>query len=276
MSKKTETIEFRVAPEAKERWASAAAEAGQSLSAYIRSRVDEQVSAPLAKSSPWRRYQPAAIAAAAIVALTVGWQLGGQPSAQAQSEMRIWFSEMDQNLDGQVMFGEFEAFHRQEQLYEVREIQAMGRLPGCQGDGQRILAAFQAELSDGMPWLREEFIELDRNRDQRLSYQELISIEQAERAEFFAEIDLNGDGRIGLEEFRRMIEAEEAEEAEEFESEADEMAEFSPACRQTLEALEAVEAGEATDNLERELRAEFAAIDANFDRQITRDEFLNH
>ncbi|MBV6631894.1 MAG: EF-hand domain-containing protein [Alphaproteobacteria bacterium] len=281
MSKKTETIEFRVAPETKQRWASDAADAGQSLSEYIRSRVETANTPPLAKPSAWQRYQPVAIAAAAIVALTVGWQLGGQSSAQAQSEMRVWFSEMDQNLDGQVVFGEFEAFHRQEHLMEAREIQAMGRLNGCANDAQRILAEFQQELSEGMDWIREDFAEMDRNRDQRLSYPELIAIEQAERTEFFAEVDMNGDGRIEIAEFRQMIEADIAEEAaeasEEFDEE-DEFAELSPTCRNTIQALEAAENVEddGPEAMERMVRAEFAAMDANYDRQITRDEFLNH
>lgn len=290
MAKKSDTIEVRVDPDFKA-WLAARAEAeGMSLSAFIRARLsregippttetsetetpeasDPEAGPPFSENEPsWRRWlHQAALAVLALALIGAGVAIGGHRAALAQAEVRFWFAEMDGNRDGLVTGEEFMTFHRQELAFEAGEVRRMARLPGCAQDAERLVAELQAEAREMAEWLPEEFEEFDRDQDGQLSFREVQAFELSERSQEFFEIDRNSDGALTMAEFERQF----MDDADEEMGDGEAFAEIrNVQCRDLLIAME----GEEDPHLRsREMRAEFAALDADLDNRITREEFI--
>ena len=278
MDKKTETIEFRIDPNQKQRLIAQSAKAGTSLSEYIRRTLNdlpnqEGQTMKTPSYSMLSTLTPSLPRACLWVGATV---LGGAliwgtvttPPAFAQAEVRAWFAEMDQDFNGTVTFDEFSAGFMRDLESQMEDIAKISNTPNCEQDSRALLEEFNAEKRNAEADILRSFEIHDLDDDGALSYGELQSIHRNNEIESFQEVDLDSNSVITFAEFAPVMEAEIRDE------EDYSFSEFEPACAQSLRA----NIGDDTtslDEIKAVVRMEFARIDVNMDQQIDQEEFLN-
>ncbi|MEO0394006.1 MAG: EF-hand domain-containing protein [Pseudomonadota bacterium] len=282
MSKKTETIEFRVAPEEKQRLVTASNAVGLSLSEYIRDQLAQDVAMNTAGAHlhraphDWRRKvkqvsRPLALMAVTLLGSAAIWALVDKPPALAQAELRAWFAEMDADANGTVSPGEYAIAETRSLVAERDEITELATIAGCADDAAALMAEYDMEMRERQTDLPDEFRDLDHDNNGALAFQELQAMYHMDQLAAFHEIDHNLDGVVTMAEYRMMV-------TQEFGTEADDdyYAAFSPACADALRAMDQADAAAYPDDMEIMIRTEFASYDANRDQRISQGEFLTY
>lgn len=147
------------------------------------------------------------------------------PAAAAQGQGRMRFPEMDRNNDGVITRDEWRGTDRSFRNHDWNGDGVLSgdevRPGGRRAVGTRGRNATLQELIDEMEWTEERFVNLDHNRDGRISPREWhadpeifrridrnndgfvsrreflgFDDEDQDREDRFAELDANGDGRI--------------------------------------------------------------------------------
>ncbi len=276
MSKKTETLEIRISPELKTRLGQHVDAQSQSMSMFVRSLIQEELSGSQTRTgridtmtrSPLSAPRSFMLAGASILLLgAVATFVQGSPVV-AQATVRAVFAELDYNGDGIVTPEEFDAWNSglAEELEELND-EAMA--------DERVLAACAAEFAAGTEEAMEAFYEdfgtYDLNGDGKAVFGEVQNVMSKDIIADFVESDTDGDGLIDLKEFGGL----DIEDLETAETEAAEMEDVSEACLVALEAAEPEEE-EAFDEeaFLREIRVDFAIIDQNQDGKLSTAEYL--
>lgn len=197
MSKKTESIEFRLSPELKEDLARRSASDGQTMSGYLRDLVANDMTGGVssAKGDPvMMKIFPQSVTRYSLMALPAlllagGYLVSAGMVAQASPDVRVAFAEMDVNGDGLISEEEYFGFAMDD----------MGEMPPLPAvcAGTDIAKDFEAPRQDE---LREELGLLDANADKSISFDELAAVISRSKAEMFLETDLDGNGFVTAEE----------------------------------------------------------------------------
>lgn len=208
MSKKTESIEFRLSPEQKQDLARRVAQDGQTMSGYLRDLVaqdigtQDQVDASVAaggvsfakgdtrmKTLLSNTTTRVSIMALPALLLAGGYLASASMPAQASSDARVAFAELDSNGDGQVTETEYLAFNYGDEpaMPPVPEVCA----------GSEVAAEMSRPVKD---MLREDMAHMDANADKVITYDELEAVMQREAVETFLEADEDGNGLVTVDE----------------------------------------------------------------------------
>lgn len=276
MSKKTESIEFRLSPELKEDLAQRSAASGQTMSGYLRNLVSDDMTGGVssAKGDPdMTTLFPKSVTRLSLMALPAlllagGYMVSSGMVAQASPEVRLAFAEMDVNGDGKVTEAEYIAVFTGTDL-------GMPPLPAaCKG------TAVETEFNQPLEAvMREELQSIDANADKLISYDELSAFMMRDVAEMFLEADADGNGFVTQAEVIAVENAEpmNAEELAEAEAESG----ISSACIAALEAEDrtpflTIELGgdEADLSDEAAARLFIAEYDENRDGRLSLDEVI--
>jgi Ca2+-binding EF-hand superfamily protein/predicted DNA-binding protein len=242
MSKKTESVEFRLSPELKENLARRVAADGQTMSGYLRDLVsqdmadvsvaadgvshnkgDTQMKKELFKSS-----SRLSLMALPVLILAGGYLTSASMPAQASSDARVAFAELDSNGDGQVTETEYLAFNYGDEpaMPPVPEVCA----------GSEVAAEMSRPVKD---MLREDMAHMDANADKVITYDELEAVMQREAVETFLEADEDGNGLVTVDEVIAYENAEEQLVPEELAQDLGASVECVVALQDTLEKWEA-------------------------------------
>lgn len=283
MSKKTESIEFRLSPELKEDLSRRVAADGQTMSGYLR----DLVSAEMAGGGPHVKGDPEmkttlnsplprmALMALPVVLLAGGYVVSSGMTAGASPDARIAFVEMDANGDGVISEAEFLGFGMEGGM-DIAPLPA-----AC--DGTELAQEYTRSSSQEM--LREELARIDVNADQALSYEELAASMQRDMAEMFLELDLDANGVVTVDE---LVDAGSIGNEDLFEQDHQLLAEDMGVSLACVEALaveepseplvfwtEGEEEGEEEDLSQREMARLFVAeFDQNRDGHLTLSEVI--
>lgn len=257
MSKKTESIEFRLSPELKEDLARRSASEGQTMSGYLRDLVADDMTGGVssAKGDPsMTKYFPKSVTRFSLMALPAmllagGYMMSAGMVAQASPDLRVTFAEMDVNGDGLISEQEFYG-------YAMDDMEEMPPMPAaCAGTE---IAKDLETLSKDM--LREQLGSLDANADKSISFEELAASIARDKAEMFLEADQDNNGFVTAEEIVAMTHHDASDEADI--GEAAEDLGISAAC------LEALEEQGGTDGQMAELESDAALSDAEMARRM--------
>ncbi len=273
MSKKTETIEIRVSPELKQALARLSSDRGASMSAFVRSLVDQEVQGTrrnpdgdmhmftLSKS----RLAKVGLAALPVLALSGLYAFSSNTPVAASPQFRVAFAELDRNGDAAITRDEYLAHLNAEMADEDPFIVPAA----CKGTYIEEDAAMTPEDRAS-----EDIGIVDADGNGTVSYDELAALLTRERAEEFLEVDENANGFVTLAELSlAFLDPQEAQ--------ADEVAYddedgLSAACVAALEALERAEWEDDEGETEDDLRLWMAEIDADRDGQVSLMEYLEH
>lgn len=245
MSKKTETIEIRVSPELKARLQEQSRDAGQTMSGFLRARIDADESgrAPMSKTGALTMTKMTKrIAVAGLPALAVAgiYALAVPAVAVANPDARVAFAEMDLNGDGVITLDEYQGL-----MMDQSELEA---LEGDDGSAESAEAEAEAEGAleialpesceaeiasldlDPMELAELEMAALDINGDGGITFDELNGVMKREAAEEFLEMDIDGDGYLSAAELVDFDGGDDLGDAEEVLSDAciDALAEIMP------------------------------------------------
>lgn len=198
MSKKTESIEFRLSPELKEDLSRRAAADGCTMSGYLRELVSAEMAGggPFAKGDPEMKTKLTTtlprmtLMALPVLLLAGGYVVSSGMTAGASPDARIAFAEMDANSDGVISEAEFLGFGMEDEM-DITPLPA-----AC--DGTELAQEYTQSSSQEM--LREELARIDVNADQALSYEELAASMQRDMAEMFLELDWDENGVVTVDE----------------------------------------------------------------------------
>ncbi len=263
MSKKTESIEIRLSPELKSALSRVSDGKGRTMSDMVRGLIEGEVEGrghsqpqtmePVMLKSTYTRALRGLVFALPILALALVYLVSAQTPAIANAEIRVFFSEVDENGDGRITLPEVETFL-------VDDWQAD---PDCATDEDEPCTLFAyAEL---------QLNRADGDGSADVSYAEFEAVNIRDRAEDFLHADIDENGLITLDE----IVAIELHWALEFEEVAeDDMARLSAACLAQVEAEEVRGLADIC-GLQAEGRAELAAYDADRSGGVTLMEYLN-
>lgn len=288
MSKKTEKVELRISPEAKERLLALSRTRDETVSQLVRSLIDDALDGrrdaiaptgdPMFMRASLQRLKTFAASGAAVAVLALGWTLTAQTEVAAQTEARVMFAEFDLNNDGAVTEEEFAAHMAREQRLEEAAAAPEAADLACAADWERLEAEEEEAAEAGAETQEEEeasgwagvLAEFDQDDNKRIDFQELRRPFLAEREEEFAALDADGDGSITRAELAAKLHAEAKEGLADAEAMADRL---SAPC---LEAIRAEASTRDADQLDAEARAAFAEIDQDLDGAVSREEFVAH
>ncbi|WP_424941795.1 hypothetical protein [Aliiroseovarius crassostreae] len=277
MSKKTESIEFRLSPELKEDLARRSASEGQTMSGYLRDLVADDMTGGVlsAKGDPvMTKLFPKSVTRFSLMALPAlllagGYMISAGMVAQASPEARMTFAEMDVNGDGLISEEEFFG-------YAMGDMDEAPALPAACA-GTDIAKDFETPTQD---FLREELGLLDANADKSISFDELAASIARDKAEMFLEADLDGNGFVTAEEMVQVTSDEGMSETE-TKDVADELG-ITVECLAALDEQDlmddqelVLESDEAIDDAEM-ARLMIAEFDENRDGRLTLTEVLSH
>lgn len=277
MSKKTESIEVRLSPELKERLTNLGAERGEAMSAIVRSLVEREVdqetssSAPFSNSkkghptmpkifrTPRKAFTSSAVALSALIALGLGLNIMTINVATAHEDLAALFKDADLDKDGSVDEAEFAQFFEMGEItdedIDLANMNADFDLPAvCKNDEAALIA-----LEDDIDMDQEVatfFAEIDGNKDGKVGLEEMLASLKANALEEFTTLDSNKDGAITLSEFLVVAETDLS----------------TPEVTQSISAP-CLKATIAMDEVL--LTEEFGEIDINGDFMLTLDEFQN-
>lgn len=119
MSKKTETTEVRLSPELKSAFTEVSKRRGHSMSEEVRDLIQGAVAEPVFPRNPGDHVMTTSIRptifrsaamAVPVAALAAVYLMSSQGPAQAVTEARIVFAELDSNSDGQITHDDMAAF----------------------------------------------------------------------------------------------------------------------------------------------------------------------
>jgi len=293
MSKKTESIEFRLSPELKEKLSQLGTERGKAMSVIVRDLVEQEVSQSTSKANPgqapffpsnqrrlptmtkqftksYPTFKSTAFAAGVLMAMGIGFNAMTINVAAAHDDIAYLFEKADANSNGEVDAQEFKTFAISEFELEdgadalseeaEAEFNALYLPAACIDD----LGAFEAMATEDIELDQEIsafFEELDQNADGKLTLSEVTDKIESDAQTEFSAIDGNGDGLIILAEFLTIasMEFEEALQGEEG------LPTLSEACKTSLVGQE-----------QAFLAEEFVFLDANEDGVITLDEYADN
>lgn len=243
MSKKTETIEIRVSPELKARLQEQSRDAGQTMSGFLRARIDADESgrAPMSKTGALTMTKMTKrIAVAGLPALAVAgiYALAVPAVAVANPDARVAFAEMDLNGDGVITLDEYQGL-----MMDQSELEALegddGSAESAEAEAEGALEialpeSCEAEIAsldlDPMELAELEMAALDINGDGGITFDELNGVMKREAAEEFLEMDIDGDGYLSAAELVDFDGGDDLGDAEEVLSDAciDALAEIMP------------------------------------------------
>ena len=259
MSKKTESIEIRLSPELKSALSRISDGKGRSMSEMVRGLIEGEVAGggisqplhgePIMLRSTFSRAMRAFAFAIPILALAAVYLVSAQSPARANSEIRVFFSEVDANGDDRITLPEVEAF-----IAEDWEAD-----PDCAADSDPCTVTEHAQF---------QLNRADADGSADVSYAEFEAVNIRDWAEDFLDVDIDENG---------ILTADEMVAAELYwaiQRGADEIATLPAACLAQAEA-EVVAGLAVACGFEAEGRAELAAYDADRSGGVTLLEYMN-
>jgi hypothetical protein len=197
-SKKSESLEVRLAHEVKDALMRKARSEGRSASEIVRHSIDAYL-ADEAKEKPKMlitAWKPIAVAGAAAGALL--WTAFAAAPVAAGPDFKAAFERLDQSHDQVVSLNEFVAGNR-DMLFVERADK-----PSTNGAAKPFILPLRHELPAPPPglnrppadMLRSHYAELDANHDGQLSFDEFERFHERMLHSGFAAVDANADGSL--------------------------------------------------------------------------------
>lgn len=266
MSKKSETIEIRLSPELKAELSAISQARRTSMSNVVRGLIDREVRGPSSDHAhgglPMKRltFDAARVAlfALPVLALASLYLFSAQAPVTASPEIRVFFSELDDDGDGRLTDAEIQGF---------LEADGWEPDPACGTD-----TAQPDEPCSVTEMAVEQRARADRDADGVVIYEELEAVLLRDRAEDFLHTDFDGNGVISVDEIAG---SELAWLADDQEALAEEGITLSTACRAQI-AAEQLDGIAVICGVEQLARLELAEWDADRDGLVSLREYLSH